>query len=451
MKAFAQRSGTAALALAVLFAPGVIGRLRTLDAAGPAARTIGGQVAGTPAPNVVWPRGIYLYREQLKNDAEFDSALATPGIDGMAVVLDWSTIQPSPGSFETGTIDSQLKLARQHHLPVELVVRAGRSVPAWVAPSMQLKLAYSPHQGVGACSPVDMPPPWDPTYQGAFRAIVKRTADYIRGQGIPISVVKLTGINATTEELRLPAETQQATRKCPGGGVDDVAVWDSVAHYTPTQLVQAFDRLAAAFAETFRGTPVTVALIPGGGFPPIDDAHRIVHGQQIHVLNDSLLQSLVGGAARSLPGRFILQLDFLMYNVPANPKVVGLARTNGLSLAWQTNLWRGSVQQGAGCGGNPGAGTVCTDAEYLGLLEEGIYPAGGQGPSARGLYIEVFPYDALAHPAVIEKAHQQLVASSSLPPRRPPIVPPCPPGVRCQYRRRGRPAVAPAPGNPASR
>jgi hypothetical protein len=121
------------------------------------------QVSAASGPRVasqlVLPRGIYLYREQLTNDAQFDQALSVPGIDGMAVVLDWSTIQPSPDSFNTETIDSQLKLARRHNLPIELVVRAGRSVPAWVAPNAQLKLAYAPHQGLGNCSPVNMPPP----------------------------------------------------------------------------------------------------------------------------------------------------------------------------------------------------------------------------------------------------------------------------------------------------
>ncbi len=434
MKGFTQRIGLLSVAVGGLLASGAVARLQTLEAADRGSRTIGPRVAGATRPPVALPRGVYLYREQLSNDVQFEQALGVPGIDGMAVVLDWSTIQPSPDSFKTGTIDSQLLLARQHHLPVELVIRAGRSVPNWVAPAAQLQLAYSPHQGQGACSPVHIPPPWDPTYQSAFKAIVKRTADHIRAQGIAISVVKLTGINATTEELRLPAETQAATRSCPGGPVDDVGVWDSVAHYTPTRLVQAFDRLAASFAEIFPATPITVALIPRRGFPPINDSLRIVRGRQIQTLNDALLQSLVSGAARFLSGRFILQFDFLLNGMPANAEVVDLARTNGLYLAWQTNLWRGNVQQGAGCGGGPGSGTVCTDATYLALLEEGIHPAGGEGTSARGLYIEAFAYDVLAHQTVIEKAHQELVGGGSPSPGRPPIVPPCPPGVRCQTR-----------------
>jgi hypothetical protein len=409
MKAFTRPVPPLVIIGGVLLA---LASIQTVHAAGYGSAASEPRSAGAQRSQVVLLRGIYLYREQIANDAQFDQALGVPGIDGMAVVLDRSTIQPLRESFRTETIDSQLKLARQHNLPVELVVRAGRSVPACVAPDAQLKLGYAPHAGLGACSAVNMPPPWDTTYQSAFADIMQRTADYVRGQGIAISVVKLTGINATTEELRLSAEREDSTENCPGGPVDDVAVWRT-ARYTPTKLAQAFDRLASSFAKYFPDTPVTVALIPRRGFPPINDAQQIVRGQQIRVLNDRVLQSLVSSGAPSLPGRFILQFDFLMYGQLANAEVVDLARANGLYLARQTNLWRGNVRQGAACGGSgPRKGTVCTDDQYLGLLEEGIHPAGGQGLNAKGLYIEVFAYDALAHKDVIEKAHQELVGTN---------------------------------------
>jgi len=364
--------------------------------------------AAAQRSHVVMPRGIYLYRELLTNDAQFDQALGVPGVDGMALVLDWSAIQPSRDAFDTATIDSQVTLARQHKMPVELVVRAGKSVPEWVAPQAHLKLAYAPHQGVGACSPVSMPPPWNPNFQNAFADVVKRTAEYVRAQHVEIAVVKLTGINATSEELRLPAETTDATKDCPGGPVDDVKVWQTVAHYTPSKLRQAFGQLAASFDRIFPDTPVTIALIPGGAFPPIDESQRIVSGKQAQALNTQVLDSLVAGAAKSLAGRLILQHDFLMYRQPANPVVVDLARAHDLHVAWQTNLWRGNAKEGAACGGSPGNGTVCTDAQYLNLLETGVHPAGGKGASAQGLYIEVFPYDALAHQSAIAKVHKDL-------------------------------------------
>lgn len=357
------------------------------------------------------PRGIYLYREQLTNDAQFDQALGVPGVDGMALVLDWSAIQPSRDAFDTATIDAQLALARQHKLPVELVLRAGRSVPGWVAPSAQLKLAYAPHLGLSACSAVTMPPPWNANYQRAFAAIVQRTADYVRAKGVTISVVKLTGINATSEELRVPAETRDATKDCPGGAVDDVAIWQA-AHYTPSKMVDALGQLAAAFAKIFPAAPVTLALIPGRGFPPIDESQHVVTGRAIKAVNDDLLQSLVGAAAKPLSGRLILQHDFLISGQPADATVVDLARQHRAYLAWQTNLWRGNMKQGAACGGQALKGTACSDDQYLALLQTGIRPAGGNGPSAQGLYIEVFAYDALAHRAAIAQAHAALTTGA---------------------------------------
>ena len=205
------------------------------------------------------------------------------------------------------------------------------------------------------------------------------------------------------KKFRLPAETADATKDCPGGGVDDIVQWQK-ASYTPARLEQAAYQLAKTFATVMPEIPVTLAMIPQGAFPPINDAGKIVRGKNRVALNQSVLRSVVSGAAQALPGRFILQFDYLNYNQPANTLVVSLARANNLPLAWQTNLWRGRFGQGAGCG-SPANGTVCSDQEYLGLLEEGIHPAGGTG-----LYIEVFPYDVIAHPDVIGQAHAELFA-----------------------------------------
>jgi hypothetical protein len=385
-----------------------------------AATAVAAVVAGSPAllagqraPDAL-PRGIFVYREQLVDDGQFDRALGVAGVDGMALVLDWSALQPSRDAFETAAIDSQLAMAKRHHVPIELVIRAGRGVPSWVAPDARLALAYSNHAGLGACLAVDMPPPWNPNFQSAFKAIVRRTADYVTTHGADVAAVKLTGINATSEELRLPSEPPEATKGCAGGpidgaggSIDDVAVWQK-AGYTPSKLERAFDGLVTSFDEIFPGTPVAVALIPARPFPPIDDRRQIVRGKDVKTLNDRTLQAMTASAAKTLGGRLILQHDFLMYNQPADPDIMALARAHGAAVAWQTNLWRGNLKEGAACGGAPQQGTACTDQQYLAMLETGIRPAGGQGASARGLYIEVFPFDVLAHPGPIARAHEEL-------------------------------------------
>jgi hypothetical protein len=48
--------------------------------------------AGAQRSQIVLPRGIYLWREQLANDAQFDQALGVPGIQknshGIIIIID---------------------------------------------------------------------------------------------------------------------------------------------------------------------------------------------------------------------------------------------------------------------------------------------------------------------------------------------------------------------------
>lgn len=354
------------------------------------------------------PRGIYLYREQVQaSDQQFAKALRVPGVDGMAIVLDWSAIEPHPNAYVFDTLDVQLRAEPPHHLPIELVVRAGKSVPAWLLGPSALRLAYATHKGKGGCQDVNIPPPWDRTYQTAFALMLIKTAAYLRSKNANVAVVKLTGLNATTEELRLPAETANETTHCPGGAKKDVVIWRK-AGYTPEFLQEAFDGLASSFGEAFPGVPITLALIPHDAFPPIDDRGRVLKGKAKGDAESAVLGSLVKSAAHQFPNHFILQYDFLITDKPAEPTVMGLARTNNLPVAWQTNLWLGKDKKGAACGGTVEHGAVCTNDAYLKLLERGIHPAGGSGPSSLGRYIEVFSFDAVAHPDAIAKAHAEM-------------------------------------------
>jgi hypothetical protein len=358
------------------------------------------------------PRGIYVYRENPSApNRDFERALGTSGVDGMAIVLDWSMIEPNPSAFVFDTLDAQLALARAHDLAIELVIRAGKSVPAWVSGASALRLAYAPHRGEGKCQDVSVPPPWENGYQSAFAAMLDSTASYLRARNAEPAVVKLTGLNATTEELRLPSEGPDETAGCAGGAIDDVAVWQH-SGYTPARVEQAFDQLAASFARTFTDVPVVLAVIPTGPFPPIDDRGRLVRGRAKQTLGGEVLAAMVKSAAHRLPNRFILQYDFLLTDRPAESTVMALARENDLPVAWQTNLWLGREGKGAACGGSVARGTPCTDEQYLNLLEQGIHPAGGAGRNAQGQFIEVFAFDVLAHPAVIAKAHAELTAGA---------------------------------------
>ncbi len=135
---------------------------------------------------------------------------------------------------------------------------------------------------------------------------------------------------------------------------------------------------------------------------------------QARGLNDRLLDDLVRTAAQTLRSHFALQDCFLIADLPADERTVGLARSNGVGVAWQTNIWFGKYGKGAACGGR-GAGFMeklrnpiaCDEQTFLQILHQGMYPQGGAGPSANGLFIEVFPSDVVAFPEAIKQAHDE--------------------------------------------
>jgi len=236
-------------------------------------------LAGSPgAEPLAGPRGIIVFPipQSVKN-GDFERALAVPGVDGLAVAFDWSALSApnEPEKYNFAQLDRQIALARAHHLVVELVINAGRGVPEWMfSPppaglgAKRLHFVYSHHNGGGPCTTVDIPAPWDPIYQKAFANMLNQVAAHLRATDAlkDVAVIKLTGMNTQSEELRLPAQTPQQTGKpCV---TDSVGIWRN-AGYRPSHAQQAFAQLAHAFARIFPDKSVALPLIVGGGFPPI--------------------------------------------------------------------------------------------------------------------------------------------------------------------------------------
>jgi uncharacterized protein (TIGR03437 family) len=84
-------------------------------------------------------------------------------------------------------------------------------------------------------------------------------------------------------------------------------------------------------------------------------------------------------------------------------------------IAFQTNEDLASnTGKRASCFAAPTPPALCTDANYIDLLNTGIYPL-GQSNSLRAQYIELFAADAIAFPDDIQRAHLALVPGSQIP------------------------------------
>ena len=359
-------------------------------------------------------RGIYVYTNNVAELSSgvakaLHSSLSVPGMDGVALSIGWDAIEPAKGQYDWTTLDAWMDESIAAGKKIDLVITAGSNEPAWLfqaAPAgggaKPLAFTISPHSGAtGKCQSETIAAPWDDAFLARWDTLLAAVAAHLKGNGryAAVTLMRITGINRTTEEMRLPAETPQSTGlACV---TDAVATWQQ-AGYRPSLLLHAFDAITASFKKSFPDKAFAVSIIPTNPFPPIAEDGSIIKGTP----PDENLPLLTLGSQR-FPGKFVVQFDFLMPGEAASPEVVQSAQNLGTLAAFQTNEYLGTTGQGAACSEPVTNPTPCTDATFLQLLETGIYPLGTANP-LRAVYIEVFPANANAFPGDIFQGHNEL-------------------------------------------
>ena len=359
-------------------------------------------------------RGIYVYSSDVSKISTgyanaVTASLGVRGTDGIVLVIGWSAIEPSMGQYQWSTLDQWMTKAISMHKKVDLTVVGGVDTPSWLfqpapdgAGASPLGFTVSPHGGqTGQCDSETVAAPWDTAFLNQWDALLAALAKHLKrvGSYTAVTLLRLTGINRTTDELRLPAETPQSTGlACVS---DAVTIWQQ-AGYRPSLLLQGWDSITNSFQKSFPDKSFSVAIIPQNAFPRIAEDGSIIQGP-VPDLNAPLLQL----AEQKFPGRLVVQFNFLMPGEPASPEVIQSAQNLGTLAAFQTNNYFGSTGQGAACSEPVTNPTPCTTATYLELLETGIYPL-GQSDQLRAQYIEVFPANVIAFPDDVQQAHIEL-------------------------------------------
>jgi len=354
-------------------------------------------------------------------------SLSVPGVDGVVLVIGWNYTEPAMGQYKWDTLDYWMSTAIALAKKVDLVVDAGIFTPSWLfqpaptgAGAIPLTFKISPHEGKTAkCQSETIAPPWDTVYLAQWDSMLTTLAAHLRSVGTykAVTLLRLTGINRSTDELRLPAETPQSTGDLTCVS-DAISIWQQ-AGYRPSLLLQAWDEITDSFKRNFPDKSFSVAIIPPGlsPFPPIDEDGSVITGTVPD--QDEPLLAL---ASRKLPSHLVVQFNFLLPSEKeggqaANPTVIQAAETLGTMAAFQTNNWlaANTKEAGAACGGKVTNSTPCTAATYLELLQNGIYPL-YPDKSLRAVYIEVWPSNLNAFPDDIQQAHLELVAPLRNPP-----------------------------------
>ena len=354
-----------------------------------AQRSGGAGVAGPPFAGLyATPPPLFDSRRSLP-----DTAYEPGGASGVYVRLVWSQVAPRFGGYDLSLLDRELSRAVAAGKTVSLSVIAGGYAPPWLASRGIRTLRFDLGRGGAnrASHPDEMGVPWDPAYRAAFLDLWSAIADRVRatpGARDALRIVKLTGVNRLTEELRLPADTGVRDDVC--GRNDDTAILLR-AGYRPSVVVDAWTRIAEGIAGRFPDQLLALDILERNDFPPVDESGATTRDPPVK-------RAIIAEGERRFGRRFAVQWNGLTAAGPLSETVLDAAR-RGTIIGWQSNAFRGTA--GAGCNAARRARPEdCDEDGFAALLR--------RGTDTGAAYIEVWAPDAARFPRAVAEAEAAL-------------------------------------------
>lgn len=307
------------------------------------------------------------------------SMLSNPLVDGVALRVYWSDVEPGDGVFAWSTLDSEIAQAAAARKVVTLRIMPGYSAPAWLYQEGAQPFNFIWNQstwGPAFCSVASIPVPWDPIFQAKFGALIQ--AFGARYNSNPtVAGIKISGLNTDSEETHLPSQVNVPLTNGQTGCTsnNDVANWQAIG-YTRTRAVNAWEQIAQAFVQAFPSQPLVGVMQPGG-FPPIDSNGNLINGY--NGADTIAAQNIITYEIANLSSQFVLQNDAL------------------------TSTWNWSYQAGF-------AGQVDLGYQTLAALSSNLPTAMTNAMNAGGDFLELYEGD-ITNPALqsaLTSAHNTL-------------------------------------------
>jgi hypothetical protein len=337
------------------------------------------------------------------------------------------------GAASPNLLDEWIIAAAQAGKKIILAVRAGQNTPCWLfgsstalcgsgysayanPPATMYSFQAAAHQGQGiaGCVPVNMAAPWDHVFLGAWDELLGSLSDHLKQTPVPnsnqslydfVNIVRVSGINRTTDETRIPAEILSTAHgePCDTNAVD---TWLG-AGYRPSLMLSAWGQLMESIQNHFGDKYFNVAVIATNGgpqsasrngqfpFPVIDDQGQVYCNSipqfalNLHWTNPLSCNNGVPGdqnlplitlASQQFPGQLVVEVENLAFGFkngepqafPAHPDVVSYAQTLGTIPGFATNNYLGPVPAR-----NGGASCYAFSTVAAGEKQGTITPAGG--------------------------------------------------------------------------
>lgn len=238
---------------------------------------------GTNTARVTMPVGIYMVNHPLEGPVP-PEVWSNDNVDGILLRVKWSTIEPSDNAYNWELIDNQFSQALKYNKKVVVAIQAGRYTPEWVYKAGVAKLQFTEINHMGKAKKsydVSVAPPWDTRYQSFVLDMLTSFRDHIKskpGFYDALIMIKFTGINNNTDEVRLPS--QVGITNGVDVSTDAVAIWKNVG-YKPSKVIQAFTKLMDGEIAIFPDKAISVPYIPDPqSFPAIDETGNACEGSE---------------------------------------------------------------------------------------------------------------------------------------------------------------------------
>ena len=211
---------------------------------------------------------------------------ADPDISGVAVQVDWQTLEPQEGRFDWTDLDALFAHAVASKKWVHLLIFPGFFSPSWALDGAQTEpfpIQYGP--GRGEVRP--LPLPWDATYLSRWFAFLKAVGERY-GRSPVLRLVAADGPTSVSAEFSLPNTPR------------DVRRWQA-AGYTSDRYEHAW---ATAFREIGADFPDQCISLSQGAALGIDGGGQIDPEEPARTR-----QAIVDAGIAALGDRFALQMS----------------------------------------------------------------------------------------------------------------------------------------------
>ena len=337
-------------------------------------------------------------------DDFYNAALSKSYVDGAAIEIEWSAIEPQPGVYDWSKLDRWVKTTLELRKKLSLGVSTGIFSPKWLydadhnVPNARFRFNRNPRGAF--CDNIVVPLPWSPVYLHEYAQMMSALSHHLHELKDPggqdtayqaVTVVKLSGVNINTSELHLDT-TPPDDGPCHQS--DAPAVW-AKAGYTSDKIMAAWTSLSEATDKAFPDKILSLQLIHRNGLPDLERRTPKPDAKA----PDAVTQRILERTMTVYGHRLMVQWNAL--NQGVMPQEIVRAGQRGARMGWQMNGFLG-VRGGSGCVYPPFVLAPCkTMADFQSIMEKGIV--------AGGRYMEIQAPNATDnHDPAFTAAHDRL-------------------------------------------